>query len=160
MPRASDPHPLTRPSSSQAAAKQGAREVAESLLGWYTELHDAAVLDAGQGGVRITLGQVRGTLRRGRRGGDWSPSRTLSARKTLLDHLHLAPILLLSLLSLFRLFPASSQHRQLQALTALQALAAADITLFLPHKDPAQYVKSLSPYLKVRTVWYGPCGGS
>lgn len=41
---------------------------------------------------------------------------------------------------------------------ALQALAAADITLFLPHKDPAQYVKSLSPYLKVWTVWFGQCG--
>lgn len=34
--------------SNQMAAKQGAREVAESLLSWYTELHDAAVLDAGQ----------------------------------------------------------------------------------------------------------------
>ena len=31
----------------QAAAKQGARDVAEALMAWYVELHDSAVVDAG-----------------------------------------------------------------------------------------------------------------
>jgi dihydrodipicolinate synthase/N-acetylneuraminate lyase len=41
----------------QAQAKQGARDVAEALMGWYVELHDTAVVDAGVRGVRASAGR-------------------------------------------------------------------------------------------------------